>query len=236
MGESASKPRTSSAEVESAKVVQGYLLPKSLILECNSLMPFQQIEKLLPINDWESAPKYLYFSHSSDLRSEHPDDCFDTKLRIMRLILKQMKQVDYVWIDFCCIPEDTDGRSMTHHNLYRIIMNALRVVILPFDANDSTPPTYDLEHYSNKAWCAFEYSTILSRHPSKVRVASILEIRRGCSYKLQLYSFPTHDKTLKFDFLIEGLKKLRELIKEEDVHMFKNLFCSSTPTEADVVW
>jgi len=148
-----------------------------------------------------------------------------------------MKNVEYIWCDFCCVPADEANRMGAFMNLFSVIMNAVRFLMIPFRSIGPTlAPVFDLREYSNRAWCVLEYSIILARHPSRVRIARILEQHGGTSYKLDFLALPTHDKTLGLDLLIDNMQRVRALLEAGDRGAFLQSFRATAPGDAEIVW
>mmetsp|Transcript_1789 Transcript_1789/g.2429 ORF Transcript_1789/g.2429 Transcript_1789/m.2429 type:complete len:368 (+) Transcript_1789:59-1162(+) len=228
-------PVTESIIRENQPVV-GYLLHKSQILGKKQLPRFHEVENPYLVYDWEETPKYIFISHRY-LSIAHADDNFQTKLKIIQLILKQMRQVSYIWIDFSCIPNDEAHRVGAFMNLFNVITNAQRVLIVPLRTiSPSKAPTFDLKGYSTRAWCALEYSIILARHPSKIRIARMMDLNQGSDYKVQFISLPTHDKTIGVDYLVNGMYRLRKILEEDNQRLFMNLYQSTADSDRDIIW
>lgn len=220
--------------------VRGYLLHRSAIFQRLGLPQFRRdSEHLLEVTDWAKTPKYIFISHRY-LSLENADDQLFTKYKVITALLRQMKNVEYIWCDFCCLPADEvekGASSLLLKSMFDAITKAVRVLLIPFRSIGQTkPPVFDLQEYSNRAWCVLEYSTIMACHPSRIRIARIVQQPCGGTYKLEFLSLPTHDKSLGIDLLIRNLQRARALLEAGDQGAFLHTFRAATAIHAETVW
>jgi len=221
--------------VQNDKPVVGYLLHRSEILDQEEIPCFLHVRNIYPVTDWDEAPKYIFICHRY-LSFGHCDDAYQTKLRVIQALLKTMKNVQYVWLDFSCVPADSQNRIGAFMNLTKVIVNALRILIIPFKSiSISKAPVFDLLDFSTRAWCIFECSVVLARHPSKVRIAKISQ-EKGKTFSLEFMSLPTHDKDLGVQHLVASMKLVREILEKDHKADFLNTFVSTAETDRDIIW
>jgi len=194
---------------------------------------FDELDDLTPVYNWEEAPSFLFISHS--YAAGKVDDRFQTKFRILKLILKKMKQITHIWIDYSC-SKDIDH---TLASLCDIVHCAQRVILLPLQPGPhGGAPSIAIPHYTGRAWCAVESAICLSRNPSKVRVASVqaAQFTAAETFHLELLSVPAHDNRWGLRALVQEMRALRELVEAKDTLGFLRRYQESRPGDKERLW
>jgi len=232
------KKSVSQAEVTKIKKPSNcFLVHKSEFLRQHKIPGFDEVENKFLITDWKEAPKYIFVSHRY-LSISHADDQFGTCLKVVQAVLQQMEYINFVWIDFSCVPFENRMDSLM--NIQNLISYAEKIVLIPLKSiSTHQAPVFDLLEYSTRAWCALEYSISLAQFPSKVVISQIMEEKVRNNFKIytvKFISLPCSDEALGFRYLEHGMEILQEAVEKNKKQEFLCVFTASVKSDLDIVW
>jgi len=210
-----------------------FLLPTEYILRERNIPSFSDASKILvPVTDWDKAPLFIFLSHRWPSPSTF-DDELHTYASVLFLFLKSCK-ISYIWIDYTCIDKNESLTFEHFSTMITLISKAARVLVMPFTSKSlAIPPSFDLEAYSRRAWCAFEYC-IYMKTPSSVRIANIVEKDKG--HNLELIGLPTNKVSIGIEHLLDGMLLLKSAVQTNDKSAFTSSFRVSEPGDIDRIW
>mmetsp|Transcript_1970 Transcript_1970/g.2554 ORF Transcript_1970/g.2554 Transcript_1970/m.2554 type:complete len:304 (+) Transcript_1970:20-931(+) len=214
----------------------GYLIPKSIFLQGNTLGKFEQISaSLLPIFSWKrkSLPKYCFVSHRW-LFVKDPDNSLNTFSLIVKAFCVAREDVEYLWIDYVCLPQEASERNFLVGHMKKIVSYASELFIVPLSGSSkSLIPSYDVQSYCFRAWCVFEFSSFMDR-PQKISIARLKKNTSDLKVKfLKLPSLEKEDQTMA---LVNSFVVLKDIVFRNDFEGFQTFYSVSVSSDMKRVW
>eukprot|EP00638_Chattonella_subsalsa_P000771 CAMPEP_0117753358 /NCGR_PEP_ID=MMETSP0947-20121206/12173_1 /TAXON_ID=44440 /ORGANISM="Chattonella subsalsa, Strain CCMP2191" /LENGTH=538 /DNA_ID=CAMNT_0005572215 /DNA_START=100 /DNA_END=1713 /DNA_ORIENTATION=- len=222
-----------------------YLLPKELLLEKSSFPTFQEMsgkDTLLPIADWNQRkiPNYAYVAHNWNYRNEI-DNERNLKMEVLQQILRKVKAIKYIWIDVTCMDlRNEQSCRSSLMQLDKLIEKSSRVFVLPH-VSPRVPvlpgqknPQYDVQNYTQWAWCMYELCNYLKR-PSKIRMIQIRRID-GAEFNAEMVSLPSSDPSDQVEYLLSAFTEIETIVKSQDRQDFIAKYKVHDGHDHEMIW
>jgi len=223
-----------SALISADEQVAGYLVDRKLLaVQQNRIPVFEDVcECLLPVQCWETAPPYVFVSHRW-MYDYHVDNELCTQSIALQMFFLQT-DIQYYWIDCVCLPREDSEKELLLKELQLILLYASLYLVMPFSPNRKTlVPSYDVQEYALRAWCAFEFC-IMIRMPQKIRIARLAKNTNSVGVKF--IQLPSHILSDDISSLLAGFVCLKDLLFRDKPKRFFQTFSASIASDKLVVW
>ena len=123
------------------------LVPVKELLQWNTLLNFEQCKNKSCLHRYQEGDRYIVFSHKWE-SVDHPDP-MGSKLLKMKKFLETNNDIQYVWIDFCSIPQKSENGKVDLDQVFsipHIIKQSSGLKLI----------NSKVEKVWSRAWCFFE--------------------------------------------------------------------------------
>jgi len=104
--------------------------------------------------EWLAPSNFAFISHRWETE-EHPDDEENSKLAQLKDLLEANKSIEYIWFDYCCVPqeppsdaEEVENRTKVRDSLPFYITSCRNFYVLCGQGELS-----NVDEYLTRGWC-----------------------------------------------------------------------------------